>query len=190
MRLVLSWLTGLNTELISSFSAADGRTTIFDMLERKYIDDKIQGYYDNYALFPPLLHVAYGVARTFDELPQSVSGFSLVIDEPITIAGKELTRLPLHIYNFDPSLAPKGKTVVKFMINTEWEYWSELYKDPGSYKAEKKRIANELLTILEKRFPGLSEQVEMTDVATPMTWVGCLATGKVVMKDGWRYQWA
>ncbi|MBA7693731.1 4,4'-diapophytoene desaturase (4,4'-diapolycopene-forming) [subsurface metagenome] len=152
-------------------SAADGRTTIFDMLEGKYIDDKIQGYYDNYSLYPPLLHVAYGVARTFNELPHSVSGFNLVLDEPINIAGKELTRLPLHVYNFDPSLAPKGKTVLKFMISTEWEYWSELYKDPERYKAEKERLANELLSILDKRYPGLSEQVEMTDVATPMTWV-------------------
>jgi phytoene dehydrogenase-like protein len=152
-------------------SAADGRTTIFDMLEGKYIDDKIKGYYNNLSLFPPLLHVVYGVARTFDELPQSVSGFNILLGDPITIAGKELTRLPLHVYNFDPSLAPKGKTVIKFMINTEWEYWDELYKDPERYKVEKERLTNELLAILDKRFPGLSEQVEMTDVATPMTWV-------------------
>ena len=152
-------------------SAADGHTTIFEMLEGKYIDDKIKGYYNNFSLFPPLLHVAYGVARTFQELPQSVSGFNLLLDEPITIAGKELTRLPLHVYNFDPNLAPEGKTVVKFMINTEWAYWDELYKDTESYKAEKERLSNELLAILDKRYPGLSDQVEMTDVATPMTWV-------------------
>jgi phytoene dehydrogenase-like protein len=57
------------------------------------------------------------------------------------------------------------------MINTEWEYWNELYKNPESYKAEKEKLANELMAILHKRFPGLSEQVEMVDVATPMTWV-------------------
>jgi len=152
-------------------STADGRTTIFDMLEGKYIDDKIRGYYSNFSLFPPLLHVAYGVTQTFDDLPRSVSGFNLLLDEPISVAGKELTRLSLHVYNFDPSLAPKGKTVIKFMINTEWEYWNELYKDTEGYKAEKERLANELMTILDKRFPGLSEQVEMIDVATPMTWV-------------------
>ena len=36
-------------------SAADGRTTIFDMLDGKYLDDKIRGYYDSPQLFPPLL---------------------------------------------------------------------------------------------------------------------------------------
>lgn len=152
-------------------SAADGRTTIFDMLEGKYIDGKIQGRYDNPSLYPPLLHVAFGVARTFDDLPHSVSGFNILLDVPITIADKELNRLPLHVYNFDPNLAPKGKTTIKFMINTEWDYWNELYKNPESYKAEKKGLASELLSILDKRFPGLSGQVEMVDVATPMTWV-------------------
>ena len=52
------------------------------------------------------------------------------------------------------------------MINTEWKYWSELYKDRERYKAEKEKLANELLSILDKRYPGLSEQVEMIDVAT------------------------
>ena len=39
-------------------SAADGHSTIFNMLDGKFIDDKIKGYYDNLPLFPPLVHVA------------------------------------------------------------------------------------------------------------------------------------
>ena len=35
-------------------SAADGRTTIFDMLEGRYTDDKIKELYDNPSLTPPL----------------------------------------------------------------------------------------------------------------------------------------
>ena len=135
-------------------------------------------------VFPPLLHVAFGVARTFDEQPHSVSGINIFLEEPITIAGKELTRLPLHIYNFDPNLAPEGKTVIKFMINTEWEYWNELYKDKVGYRAEKTRLSDELLAILEKRFPGISGQVEMIDVATPMTWVRYTANWKGSY-EGW-----
>lgn len=151
-------------------SAADGRTTIFDMLEGEYINDKILGYYDNLPLFPPLLHVAFGVARTFDELPHSVSGFNLPLDEPITIASKELTRLPLHVYNFDPGLAPPGKTVLKVMLNSDYEYWKKLKQDPDRYKAEKEQIADKVIALLDQRFPGLADQVEMRDVATPMTW--------------------
>jgi len=165
-------------------SAADGHTTIFDMLGGRYIDDKIQGYYDNNLVFPPLLHVAYGVNRTFEEVPQSIAGLNLKLEKPIVIAGKEHFRLPLHIYNFDTSFAPDGKTVLKFIINTEYEPWEELYRDTKAYKSEKERIANELLAVLEKRFIGITEQVEMTDVATPMTWVRYTGNWKGAY-EGW-----
>jgi len=89
-------------------SAADGRTTIFDMLDGKCINDKIQGYYDNLPTMPPLIYIGLGVARLFDE-PYSAFGINYPLDEPVTIAGQELTRLLVHIYNFDPSLAPAGK---------------------------------------------------------------------------------
>ena len=152
-------------------SAADGRTTIFDMLDGKYIDDRIRGYYDNLALFPPLIYVGLGVARTFDEVPPAVSGLSFSLEKPVTIAGNEHKELGVLIYNFDPELAPEGKSVVKVQFNTDYEYWEKLYREPERYKAEKEQIADTVIELLDKRFPGLAEQVEMRDVATPVTWV-------------------
>jgi phytoene dehydrogenase-like protein len=152
-------------------SAADGHTTIFDMLDGKYLNDTIRGYYDNMPLFPPLLHVAFGVARTFDEMPASVSGFHLPLDEPLSLGGKEYRTLNLHMYNFDPSLAPEGKTVVKFIIQADYDYWEALSHDRARYDAEKERVADTLLQVLDKRFPGVTPLIEMRDVATPMTWV-------------------
>jgi len=149
-------------------SAADGHATIFDMLEGKYIDDKIQGYYDELPLFPPLVHVALGVARTFD-VPYSIEGTNFPLDEPITVCGEELTRLPVQIYNFDPTLAPEGKTVLRVMLTTDYAYWKKLREDPERYKAEKKQIADTVIAQLDRRYPGLADQVEMVDVATPTT---------------------
>lgn len=34
----------------------------------------------------------------------------------------------------------------------------------------KERIAGQVITLLDQRFPGLAGQVEMCNVATPMTW--------------------
>lgn len=152
-------------------SAADGHTTIFDMLEGKYMDGKIRQYYTDLPLFPPLVHAAFGVARTFPEIPTSVGGTQILLETPLNISGKMRTRLNLYIYNQDPSLAPEGKTVVKFMINSDFDYWDRLYKAPDRYRAEKERLADDLVSVLEQRFPGISRQVEVRDVATPMTWV-------------------
>ncbi len=151
-------------------SAADGRTTIYDMLEGKYINNKIRDYYDNFPLYPPLIQIALGVVRSFDEVPHLVSGINYPLDQPVTIAGQELKRLGVHVYNFDPSLAPEGKTVLKVLLNSDYEYWKKLKQDPVLYKAEKEQIADQVIALLDQRFPGLADQVEMRDVATPMTW--------------------
>jgi phytoene dehydrogenase-like protein len=152
-------------------SAADGHTTIFDMLDGKYINDTIKNMYDKPNIFPPLLHVGLGVNRTFEDIPSTVGGLSFPLKKPITIAGKVEPLLTVYIYNFDPSLALPGKTTLIVYYSTDYDYWEKLKQDPEKYKAEKERIADEVIAGLEERFPGITGQVEMKSVATPMTWV-------------------
>jgi phytoene dehydrogenase-like protein len=151
-------------------SAADGHTTIFDMLDGKYINNKTQGYYDQLPLYSPLIYIGLGVARSFEEVPPAVTGIDYPLDEPITIGGQERTRLSVQKYNFDPSLAPTGKTSVRVMFASDYEYWKKLKQDPERYKAEKEQITDQVIASLDRRFPGLAARVEMRDVATPMTW--------------------
>ena len=56
------------------------------------------------------------------------------------------------------------------MIYSNYEYWKNLSQDPDRYKAEKEQLADQVVAQLDKRFPGLADQVEMRDVATPMTY--------------------
>jgi phytoene dehydrogenase-like protein len=99
-----------------------------------------------------------------------VAGINYPLDKPVIIAGQELKRLPVNIYNFDPSLAPAGKTVLTVILNSDYEYWKQLKQDPERYKAEKEQTADKVIALLDRRFPGLAAQVEMRDVATPVTW--------------------
>ena len=39
----------------------------------------------------------------------------------------------------------------------------------NQYKEEKQRVAEKVIDLLEQRFPGISSDVEMIDVATPLT---------------------
>ncbi|MBN1996192.1 NAD(P)/FAD-dependent oxidoreductase [candidate division KSB1 bacterium] len=150
-------------------SAADGHATIFDMLEGKYTDEQVREPYKNWPIFPPLVYVGVGVSRSFDDEPQTVSGFSFPLQKPVKIAGVEYSRIPVHIYNQDPTLAPAGKTSLVVMLHGSYTYWKKLAKDEKAYKAEKTRAAKTVVDLLEQRFPGISGQVEMTDVATPLT---------------------
>jgi len=152
-------------------AAGDGHAVIFDMLGGKYIDDTIKNMYAHPNLFPPLVYIGLGVKRSFDDVPPSISGTSFPLDKPIIIAGTEEKRMNVLVYKWDPSLAPMGNNVAIVSYSTDYDYWENLNQDPVKYKAEKERIYKEVIAGLEQRFPGISTQVEMHDVATPMTWV-------------------
>ena len=150
-------------------SAADGYTTIFKMLGGRYTDDKIRHMYENWTLFPPLLFFGAGVNMLFADIPLSVSGFSFPLKEPVEIAGKRLERLGVHLYNHDPSMAPDGKTALTVMLNANYDYWINLAADRAAYDREKTLITEQIISLLEQRFPGISSKIEMTDLATPVT---------------------
>ncbi|MBN2239863.1 MAG: NAD(P)/FAD-dependent oxidoreductase [Dehalococcoidales bacterium] len=162
-------------------SAADGHSTIFDMLDGKYISDEIQGYYDSMPRFPSIVHVGLGVDRTFDELPHSSFGLNFPLEKPVTVAGTELKRLWVSaIHNFDNTLAPDGKTTIRLWFPSDYDYWKNISSDPELYKAEKEKVVDTIVHQLDKRFPGIAEKIEMSDVATPLTyerytgnWRGC-----------------
>ena len=150
-------------------SAADGHTTIFKMLDGKYADDKTREPYEKWPIFPPLLFVGVGVNRSFADQPKTVSGISIPLRQPTEIGDAVHDRIPVHIFNQDPTLAPAGKTSLVVMMPSKYEYWQELAQDRAAYDEKKDQVARTVVGLLEQRFPGLAEQVEMVDVATPLT---------------------
>jgi phytoene dehydrogenase-like protein len=150
-------------------SAADGYNTIFKMLDGRYTDEKIKDIYDKWLLFPPLIFIGMGVNRKFDEIPFSVSGFSFPLKKPVVIGDRMRERLSVHLYHHDPSMAPEGRTAMTLMFETDYAYWKKLYEERRAYEEKKDEIAKTIIDLLEQRFPGITSQVEMIDVATPLT---------------------
>jgi phytoene dehydrogenase-like protein len=147
-------------------STADGYSTIFDMLDGRYVDKKIEERYRSWPLIRPYVMVSFGVTRGFPGDPH----LSLImLNEPITIGHQEIHGLILRIFNYSSNFAPPGKTVVQATFETEWDYWNDLQKDRPRYDAEKQLVAEEVLSRLEAHYPGISPLVEVTDVATPYT---------------------
>ncbi len=147
-------------------SAADGHATLFDMLDGKYLTDEIRGYYERLPIFSPLVYVSLGVARDLSAEPHSISW---PLDEPLMVGNVAHTRMPLKHYGYDPTMAPAGKSALVVMLPTDYDSWKQLGQDRAAYEAQKQRIAQDVIAILDRRFPGLREQVEVVDVATPLT---------------------
>jgi len=150
-------------------SAADGYSTIFHMLDGKFINDEIAGYYSNMKTFPSLVQVSLGVSRSFKDAP----GYLVFpLENPIYIdETSKIDNLHVRIFNFDPTLSPEGKTSLVSVIGTRnYSYWMDLREnDRKKYNREKKRIAHEVIDALQKRFGDIKSKVEVYDVSTPAT---------------------
>jgi len=87
------------------------------------------------------------------------------------VGGRARDDLGYMLFNFDPTLAPAGKSAMVIFLQTEYDYWETLHADREKYKAEKARLADEVIGILDRHWPGFKDDVEVIDVATPVTYV-------------------
>jgi phytoene dehydrogenase-like protein len=159
------------TELSADYvvSACDLRATLFRLLDGTRVDPVHRELLETGVLTDPMLQVSLGVRRDLSGAPAAVSeGFRL--PAPISLGGRTIEWFNCKSYAFDPSMAPAGRTVVTSMFPTDWPYWERLKADPAAYAAEKKRTADECVKALELRMPGIGAEVEMVDVATPLTY--------------------
>jgi len=150
-------------------SNADGRKTIFSMLDGKYVNETVRGYCAPMQDETPFaVDVFLGVNRDLSGEPSSLV---LLLDRPVTIANRKYESTEVQLYGFDKSMAPVGKGTIKVELTGSYAYWKELYNaNREKYKQEKQRVAEQVIEILEGYFHGIKNQVEVIDVSTLMTW--------------------
>jgi len=148
-------------------SAADGYSTIFEMLEGKYVSGIISSYYKSHPKTGAYgLEVCYGANLDLSREPHSLV---LLQDKPLKVEGRETDRLNVEIFNFDASLAPPRKVAIKVIFESDYDYWRKLSGNKKAYANEKRKIADAVAARLEKRFPGLRKRIEVVDVVTPVS---------------------
>ncbi len=149
-------------------SACDGRTTLYEMLEGKYLTNTIKEFYNKPSLWPAIMSISLGIKRDFSNKVE-INDFKL--KEPVIVGGKEVFWCGFFHYCHDSQFAPRGKSVVQTQIETDYAYWKELYeKDRKAYNREKDRVLAAYIEILDGIFPGIKEDIEVTDIASPVTW--------------------
>jgi phytoene dehydrogenase-like protein len=148
-------------------SAADGHATIYDLLGGKYVDDTTSRIYRTLTPFPSWIQVSLGVAL---DLSQHCGYVTQVLDAPLTVdPGTALHQVSSRIFHFDPTFAPAGKTALTCVLPTRTvDFWVQLQQsDPARYEVEKRRVADAVIAVLEKRIPNLRGAIEVVDVSTP-----------------------
>ncbi|HEX9048569.1 MAG TPA: NAD(P)/FAD-dependent oxidoreductase [Verrucomicrobiae bacterium] len=151
-------------------SCADGHTTIFKMLEGKFLDRKLRFLYEQCQPFPPILQVSLGVKKVFPDAPHTLN---LTLPQPLLVDDQTRhDRFEVETFGATSGLCPDGTTMMTVRVTTRHDFWVTLKKtEIAKYRAEKKKILEAVLTALDHRFPGLAGAVECSDVATPATYV-------------------
>lgn len=153
-------------------SAADLYATTHNMLDGKYIEPQHEELFNKAKIFKSSVQVSFGVNMDFSKEPDCIAQI-YKLDLPLLVGNQRIDWFVVRHYNFDPSLAPPDKCVVEctYMVD-DFEFWERLYNtNREAYKAEKERIAAITIEELDKKYPGFSSHVEVTDVLSPMTYV-------------------
>lgn len=147
-------------------SAADGRSTIFDMLGDEFVTKQVKQRFDGHLPLHSQFQVSLGVDQDFSNEPHWVT---YLLDQPLTIADEDRFEIGVKHYCFDPSLAPPGKSVLIAMVTSHYGYWQRIY-GKRFYDTEQTQVSEIVIDFLETLYPGLRRKIEVVDEATPLSY--------------------
>ena len=144
--------------------ACDLHALMYDMLDGKYLTPKIEKAFAGWDLFKPIVQVSFGIS-----CPVKSEFHTYQVISPGETIGRTTLASGYGVsnYNHDPLITPEGKCVMKMLFESPYEIWEDLNGE--EYAAEKKKIALDATEKLEKLYPAVKGNIEVVDVATPLT---------------------
>lgn len=131
--------------------------------------------------------------KTYPCQSSSIAAFGLDIDlsdmdtelliqsRPFLFEGEKKNYLALKHYCYEPSFAPPGHSVLTAYFDGNYSWWKQLASDDKSdsdafhldsprYLAEKERLLQELVLVLEEKYPEWKGHIVPLDFVTPLTY--------------------
>lgn len=119
-------------------------------------------------LFDPIMLISLGLTKHFD-IPLSGT-YDLPADID-TGDGFRPSQYHIRSFDFDPSFAPEGHSSIMVTLSAPFTPWQHLReKDIKAYKGRKNTIATQMIAVLDQRYPGIKDAIDVIDVATPSTY--------------------
>ena len=113
------------------------------------------------------MFIGLGIKADLSAYPRSMQ---LVLPRPFTVAGITYKTLVVNNYAHETAYAPPGCTVLTCLLHGDsYAYWAAAKSD-GSYAAKKQETIALLIDRLSDRIPEVKTFVEVTDMATPLTY--------------------
>ena len=119
--------------------------------------------------------ISIGVEEDLSDLPESLN---FAPEEPLMCGGTPNEFIGINNYAGYQGYAPKGCTPLTCILSGDtYDYWKAC-KANGTYEAEKQKLAEAFIHILEQKYPKTKGKVAVWDVATPLTYERYLGSYK------------
>jgi phytoene dehydrogenase-like protein len=157
-------------------SACDGITTIYKMLEGKYVSKTIEKLYKETLAKPKQIYP--GVVSTFlgvnsEVMSDEAHSTTYLLDDADAAnlpAAAQRSLVVQHRSRYSTGFAPPGKSVLHATYFSDFEYWKKLrVEDKARYRKEKTKVSAFVQEFLERRYPGLRAKTEIVNVTSPAT---------------------
>jgi len=151
-------------------SACDMHYALRHLLGAQYVDKEWEKQYANREAFPVNTSVllSYRAKGDFHDFPYQIDFPA----EEFSLFGKKTNHFPLRNFAFDSSLpTPEGTTLFTALIPANQEVYESLKQmDRKEYVAKKQELGESFIPLIAKKLSIPEEDVELLDVATPLTY--------------------
>ena len=119
--------------------------------------------------------VSLGINADLKNYPQVLT---FKIKRPISIGTQTYEYLSVNNYAADPAYSAEGKTAVTVMLSGDtYDFWIKA-REENRYGEEKQKLADEVERELAEQMPEIAGKIEVSDVATPLTYERYCGTWK------------
>ncbi|WP_190126835.1 phytoene desaturase family protein [Streptomyces inusitatus] len=157
-------------------AACDGHTTIHSLLGGAYTGPRIDKLYGELltrpgTLFPAVVSAFVGIDGDEGADPTHSTTYLLSAEDAARLPGALQRSLVVQLRShYSDGFAPPGKSVIHCTYFSDFDHWRELRStDRRAYWAQKRQVAAFVRAFLERQRPGISERIELIDVASPAT---------------------
>lgn len=129
------------------------------------------------------MFLSLGVAADLTHYPKNLR---LRLREKLTLAGMPYEVVWVNNYSHAQGYAPEGCACLTMLFPGDtYDYWTEAKKD-GTYKEKKQQLVDAVVGTLEEYMPEIKGRVEVSDLATPLTYERYCQTWRGAYMGVWR----
>jgi len=158
--------------------ACDSDTT-YQIVGKQHMDEFFAKRYSDSDTYPTFS--SFNVYLSCDKKAEELTNMVLFKCKPIDILGGMHDTIAIKSFDYEPTFAPEGKSVLQIMIlqdEKDYDNWETLHKTKDEYNKAKQQIAETIIERIYAQYPSLQGSLQVIEVVTPYSYNKLLGTYK------------